>query len=1072
MALEAINQEWTCFRMKLPSFVKRVRSILLGLVFWAMAGRAVLGSNPPQVLVLNSYHHGLGWSDGIVRGLQSALNDVELIVEYMDAKRHPEDVVEGLLHDLYRAKYREARFPAIVATDDDAFRFLLRYRDELFPGAPVVFCGVNDFRPELLEGRPLFTGVVETTSRLETMQLMARLHPGIRTIYIVSDRTSTGRVAREQVEEIAAREQIPVRIEFLDTGQGLDVSQLMERLRSLPPDSGVYYMDFFRDRLDRFVSYEDVFPLLSAACPVPIYVHSEVYIGLGAVGGKVNNGEFDGEAAGRMVRKILEGTPVDEIPVERQGPTRYVFDDSQLIRWGIAPSRLPEGSRVLNRPDNFYRTHRSLLVQGAALVIVQSLIIVWLLINIGQRRRAQKALELNEDKLKRAQKVAGMGFWETQFDSGHLTWSEEVYRMFGLRPEEFDNTRESFYRRVHPEDRERVRDLFERAARGEAEYSLDHRIVLPGEGVCHVHEQAELLKDASGQPVGMLGIVLNISRRKQAEEEREALRQLSQELTLPVTLREVGRVVARTSRRLFRHDAFHFSYFDRTRRVQRGLYSEDTFDDGGEPAEVPAVDIPLEETGLRHLFEGRSHLIDRREELARDLEPFGNESRRSESLMFVPVLWGGQAVGDISVQSYAPGRYSQRDLELLEALAAHCSGALQRVWAEEDRKRMEGQILQAQKLESLGILAGGIAHDFNNLLMGILGNAELARDEIPSSSPAGYHLQEIETASKRAAELCRQMLAYSGKGKFVIEKIDLGNLVREMAHLMEVSISKKIVLKYRFAENLPIFEGDASQIRQIVMNLIVNASEAIGDRSGVIAVSTGAMAAKAGELEAFQLGDPLKPGFYVYLEVSDTGCGMDSATLTRVFDPFFTTKFTGRGLGLAAVQGIVRGHRGGIRIVSEPSRGTSFRIVFPCSDAEDSGREEDRFSSPSWRGRGTVLLADDEETVRAVGQIMLQKAGFEVIIASNGREAVEALRRSPDGFCCIILDLTMPVMSGLEALSAIREIASSIPVLISSGYEEQELGNRMETGDIAGFLQKPYTSDLLIGKLKAVLEGQ
>jgi signal transduction histidine kinase len=298
--------------------------------------------------------------------------------------------------------------------------------------------------------------------------------------------------------------------------------------------------------------------------------------------------------------------------------------------------------------------------------------------------------------------------------------------------------------------------------------------------------------------------------------------------------------------------------------------------------------------------------------------------------MFVPVLWGGRVVGVISAQSYTPGRYAQSDLELLEALASHCSGALQRVWAEEDRKRMEAQVLQAQKLESLGILAGGIAHDFNNLLMGILGNAELARDELPSSSQARVHLREIEIASKRAAELCRQMLAYSGKGKFVVERIDLGNLMREMAHLLESSIPKKIVLKYRFSENLPIFEGDVAQIRQVVMNLMINASEAIGDRSGAISISIGAMAAPAAELEAYQLDEPLGPGLYVYLDIFDTGCGMDEATRKRIFDPFFTTKFTGRGLGLAAVQGIVRGHRGGIRIESEPGRGTSFRAISPA----------------------------------------------------------------------------------------------------------------------------------------------
>jgi len=705
-----------------------------------------------------------------------------------------------------------------------------------------------------------------------------------------------------------------------------------------------------------------------------------------------------------------------------------------------------------------------------ALLLLQSLIIIWLAVSVWHRRKAQKALEKSENTLKRAQKVAGMGFWESDFDSGRLSWSEEVFELFRLTPEQFGGTREAFFAQVHPDDRERVSAAFKRAMQGEEEYSLDHRIVLPGGEVRYVHEQAELIRNASGKPCGMLGVVVDISRRKRAEEEWEALRQLSQQLTLPVTLKDVGQVVARTSRRLFQHDAFHLSYYDWDRSIQRGIYFEDTFEGAMEPVEVPAVDIPLDEEQLKRLPNRRSRLISRREEMEYPLERFGNDSRRSESLIFVPILWGGRVVGVVSAQSYTPGRYGQHDLELLEALASHCSGALQRVWAEEDRKRMEGQILQAQKLESLGILAGGIAHDFNNLLMGILGNAELARDELSTSSPALVHLREIETASRRAAELCRQMLAYSGKGKFVIERIDLGNLIREMAHLLEVSISKKIVLKYRFTESLPVFKGDATQIRQIIMNLIVNSAEAIGDRSGVIAVSTGAMAATAGELETFQLGEPLPPGLYVYLEVSDTGCGMDEATRIRIFDPFFTTKFMGRGLGLAAVQGIVRGHLGGIRIVSELGRGTAFRVIFPCQGLPDLDEGAVRITQHSWRGSGTVLLVDDEETVRAVGQQMLLKAGFETRTAGNGREAVEILRQSPGGYCCIILDLTMPVMDGLEALSAIREIDPMIPVLISSGYDEKEMGDRVETKSIAGFIPKPYSFEILLGKLRAALK--
>jgi PAS domain S-box-containing protein len=219
-----------------------------------------------------------------------------------------------------------------------------------------------------------------------------------------------------------------------------------------------------------------------------------------------------------------------------------------------------------------------------ALLLLQSLIIIWLAVSVWHRRKAQEALKKSENTLKRAQKVAGMGFWESDFDSGRLSWSEEVFELFRLAPEQFGATREEFFARVHPDDRERVCEAFRRAMQGEQEYSLDHRIVLPGGAVRYVHEQAELMRNASGKPSGMLGVVVDISRQKQAEEEREALRQLSQQLTLPVTLKEVGQVVARTSRRLFRHDAFHLSYYDWARSIERGIYFEDTFDEALAPS--------------------------------------------------------------------------------------------------------------------------------------------------------------------------------------------------------------------------------------------------------------------------------------------------------------------------------------------------------------------------------------------------------------------------------------------------------------------------------------------------------
>ncbi len=377
--------------------------------------------------------------------------------------------------------------------------------------------------------------------------------------------------------------------------------------------------------------------------------------------------------------------------------------------------------------------------------------------------------------------------------------------------------------------------------------------------------------------------------------------------------------------------------------------------------------------------------------------------------------------------------------------------------AEEEKLSLELQVQQAQKLESLGVLAGGIAHDFNNLLMGVLGNADLALMDMAPEAPARGRVQDIEIAAKRAADLTRQMLAYSGKGKFIIKSISLQSIVEEMVHLLEVSISKKVVIKYDFAESVPTIEADATQMRQIVMNLVVNASEAIGNRSGVVSIRTGAMDCDKAYLDETYIDNTLPEGAYSYFEVSDTGSGMDEKTVSKIFDPFFTTKFTGRGLGLAAVLGIVRGHKGAIKVYSELGKGATFKVLFPASQSSAAYNDIPASFENDARLKGkTILLVDDEETVRTVGKQMLERLGMEVTTAEDGREALKLFKQAPDQFDCIILDLTMPHMDGEETFREMRRVRKGIRVLLSSGYNEQDLIARFASKKLAGFIQKPY----------------
>ncbi len=389
--------------------------------------------------------------------------------------------------------------------------------------------------------------------------------------------------------------------------------------------------------------------------------------------------------------------------------------------------------------------------------------------------------------------------------------------------------------------------------------------------------------------------------------------------------------------------------------------------------------------------------------------------------------------------------------------------------AEDENKKMELQVQQAQKLESLGVLAGGIAHDFNNLLMTMLGNASLALLELPNESPARQSIEQIETAAIRAANLTNQLLTYSGKNRFVMQPTQLSKLVEEMVQLLQVSISKKVSLQYKLEKDLPMVEVEPTQIRQVIMNLITNASEAIGDKEGVITLGTGVLDAERDYLDTCYLAESLSPGRFVFIEVTDTGCGMDTATLAKIFDPFFTTKFTGRGLGLAAVLGIIRAHRGAIHVESLPGHHTCFRMLLPYSVALAPVAETPKQALIHWRGSGTVLVVDDEEGVRKVVKMILEEYGFAIDTAEDGWAGIEAFKKHTHEIVAVILDLTMPRLDGLKTFQELRRLNPEVKVILSSGYSEEEAVSRFVGEGLAGFIQKPYNAIGLLEKMRQIL---
>ncbi|WP_214174449.1 PAS domain S-box protein [Geomobilimonas luticola] len=380
--------------------------------------------------------------------------------------------------------------------------------------------------------------------------------------------------------------------------------------------------------------------------------------------------------------------------------------------------------------------------------------------------------------------------------------------------------------------------------------------------------------------------------------------------------------------------------------------------------------------------------------------------------------------------------------------------------AEEEKLILEQQFQQAQKLESLGVLSGGIAHDFNNILAIIMGHCSLIEMDYEK---ARDHVPEIEKAATRAAELCRQMLAYAGKAQFVQAQVNIGELVNEMVNMLRSTIKQNIEIQSTIDTDIPAIQADASQIRQVAMNLIINAAEAIGDAQGVVQVSLAKTKIKTGHSIKDYLGKLIPPGWYACLEVTDNGSGMSDETYNRIFEPFYTTKFTGRGLGMSAILGIVTTQGGNLQLFSQVGKGTTFKVYLPLLNSDSAFHEAPSLikQAEQWRGSGTILLVEDEEPIMQVAKAMLMELGFEVIEARNGKEALHIYQQNAYDIILVMTDMGMPVMDGYNLFLELKRLNAVLPIVISSGFGDADITSRISRDDIAGLISKPYNFNLL-----------
>ena len=679
--------------------------------------------------------------------------------------------------------------------------------------------------------------------------------------------------------------------------------------------------------------------------------------------------------------------------------------------------------------------------------------------DITERKLSEDDLRKSKEFLEITQRSAGAGSWTWDLTTNQLHWSPEQYKMFGF---ESDNTTTTFdlWRSVlHPDDLELAEVNIKKSISDHTDLFNEYRIKKPSGEIRWINAHGQTSYDDLGKPQRMSGICLDVTDRKKIENIQSDLLRFGSLHPNVDFFKSLASYLAYTLNMDYVCiDRLHGNNLIATTLA---VYHNGEFEDNVTYTlkDTPCGDVLGKEvcvfpSAVRNLFPKDESL----------------EVLQAESYVGT-TLWSFdmKPIGLIAVIGRNPLKDSRFSETVLKLVSNRAAGELERRQVEEEKDKIEQQFQQAQKLESLGVLAGGIAHDFNNILAIIMGNCSLAKMDTEN---ADSYLPEIEKATERAAALCRQMLAYAGKAQLAMSQVNMSLLVDEMVKMLRATLPQNTIILSEPSVDTPAIIGDESQLRQIVMNLIINASEAIGKDQGEIKVSLTKTTITTDHDNLDYHGKLIHPGDYVCLTVTDNGCGMDEETKLRIFEPFYTTKFTGRGLGMSAVLGIINSHKGALQLNSKPGHGTAFKVYLPIpkdASTKDSNIEQ-TVQTPPWQGSGTILLVEDEEQIRKLARLMLQKLGFTVIEASNGKEALELYQENTPNITLVMSDMGMPVMDGYDLFHELKKLNPQLPIVISSGFGDADVTSRIYSGDIAGLINKPYTPDQLRDVLKSIIE--
>ncbi len=852
--------------------------------------------HPRKILVLNSYHSGYSWSDnemsGIVETLQHIAPSIEPVIEFLDCKRFPGMEQFPRLVELFKSKYTDDSIDVIITADNPALEFALRYRDTLFPGLPIVFCGINGFEQSRIANIPNVTGVAEFLDAESTLELALNLQPLTRNVLVAFDRSITGLSTYRDTTVQLKRFDSRVRIEYLDD---MPMKDLLARLERASSDTIVLALSYSVDKAGTVFDHHESAELMGRRSSVPVYAMHEERVGHGVVGGRVIGGFSQGKRAVELALDILQGKPPASLPVDLKSPSTWLFDYAVMQRFGLPVDRLPSDAILLNRPVTFFEEHRKIVFATAGLIALLALGIAVLLLNIIRRRFAEYALADSEYKF---------------------------------------------------------RTLFETAA------DMIFLIAPTGE---------------IGQANARACAALNL---RHADIEGRNIREFLDPAQADAIMAKVE-ISAGSGQAAF----------------------ETTLMRSAE------VQTPIDVVCSPFSFEGRKTVI-----------------------------------------------FTARDLS-------------ERQKAEAAAKKLQEDLSQSQKLESIGFLAGGIAHDFNNILMSIIGYAELSSTLAKDDSRLKEYLKNIKSAAAKAARLTSQLLAFSRKQALHVKPLALRIVIREIQPILKSILREDIELVIREEGPVKNVLADRTQIEQIIMNLVVNARDAMPD-GGRLTIETRSVVVTPEMVQTHRL---LRSGEFVTLTVTDTGVGIPENIQSKIFEPFFTTKQPGKGtgLGLSTVYGIVKQHGGHVDLTSETGKGSSF-IVFLPTTMEDTPHPTAPLQK-EFRGKGTILVVDDDQTIGKLLSDALQPLGYSILLAPGPREAVELSDQHQDRIDVLLTDVIMPEMNGRKLAEILAPTRPGMKIVYMSGYTDDIIARHGIIDDNVMLLHKPVSPMELAEKLRAIM---